>query len=318
MAVLLLLMVVGCAAPGPAGSPAKAVAYVAADDGSLFARHAPVIVPADPTQAFNRVGTPAARLDDRGHEEIYVDPEQPVFFVQRRDFETGGGRYTNLIYRLHFQRVPFPHLTAGRNGGLMIVLTLDREEQLLLVTTVHTCGCYLAMVPTTRLPATAWPEGWNPAGQRVFGIHLPGHLDLPRDGGNGRLAVFLRHATHRVADLRLLEPAALAAYHQVRTPLRPMAALDRLPLRGGGTTSFFHATGPSRGYVKNAFKPLEFLLMSWWVLDPHVGVDKRYGPGTTTGTRFYTSLWPWYRSASDMWEFPDFLRFWGWRFGAED
>ncbi len=316
--LLLLLAVAGCATTGPAAIPGQATAYVAVDDGSLFARHAPVIIPADPERAFNRVGTPAARRNGRGHEVVYVDPARPAFYVQRRDFQAGGGHYTNLIYRLHFQRVPYIHLTSGNNSGLMVVVTLDREERPLLVTTVHTCGCYLAMVPTSHLPATAWPEGWNPEGQRVFGIHLPGRLDYPRDGGRLRLAVFLRDATHRVTDLRLLDPAALAAYRQVRTALRPMAALDRLPLPGGGETSFFHATGPSRGYVRNAFKPFEFLLMSWWVLDPHVGVDKRYGERDTTGTVFYTSLWPWYRSASDMWEFPDFLRFWGWKLRTED
>jgi hypothetical protein len=32
-----------------------------------------------------------------------------------------------------------------------------------------------------------------------------------------------------------------------------------------------------------------------------------------TSNPFYTSLKPWNRKASDMWNFTEFLEFWGWR-----
>ena len=105
-------------------------------------------------------------------------------------------------------------------------------------------------------------------------------------------------------------------YELVSAPVAPMAQLKRLPLApldDGTTTSLYHEEGSARGYVKNAFKPFELLLMSWWVLDARVGVDKEYGPAEETGTVFYTSLRPWKRKDSDMWPFADFLAFWGWR-----
>ncbi len=327
VAVLSIVMALTACASLPTGISTDAprpaaIAYIARDDGTLLARHAPVIVtPAAP--AYNRIGSPAVRRNRLGRPEVYVDHRRPAFYVRQRSFEMGGARFTNLIYRIHFERVPYLHLTSGNNSGLLVVITLSSDGRPLLVTTVHTCGCYLAFVPTSYLPPSAWPAGWNPQGQRVFGIRLPGRLDYPADfRPTLRPLVVLRGATHRVTDLRLADLATgegLAPYGREHIPLRPVTDLDRLPLPDGeGVTSFFHETGPSRGYVKNAFKPFELLLMSWWVLDPHVGMDKRYGPRDETGTVFYTSMWPWYRKASDMWEFPAFLDFWGWKLGSED
>jgi len=316
--LLALLLLAACAAPPPRSARQEPpLAYVAQDDASLAARYAPIVVPAN-GRAYNRLGTPAARLTPRGREQIHVDPARPTIYVRQRSFQAGQSRYTNLIYRLHFQRVPYIHLTSGNNGGLLVVITLDAAGHPLLITTVHTCGCYLAFIPTSYLPATAYPAGWNRQGQRVFGIQLPGMLQYPEVFTPAlRPLIVLRDATHRVLDVRLTKEKSLAGYRAEPTPLRPIADLEHLPLPGGGETSFFHGRGFSRGYVKNAFKPFELLLMSWWVLDPHVGVDKRYGERHASGSVFYTSLWPWYRSASDMWDFAAFLRFWGWRLGSE-
>ena len=303
--------------------------YRALDDGSRAASYAPVFVIPN-GRDYNRIGTPVLRRPRPDVLEAAVDPARPVFYVLERTFESGGRRYTNFVYRVHFPRVPYLHLTSGRNSGLLVVITVAADGRPLLVTTVHSCGCYLAFVPTSYLPESAYPKGWNVQRQRVYGIELPGRLDYPPHFRPSlRPAVFLRDATHRVEDVRVVDleqPGALArlagpdktavdgaAPTLLQAPLRPMAELEHLPLPEGGTASFFYTEGPSRGYVRNAFKPFELLLMSWWVLDPHVGMDKRYGDARETGTVFYTSLWPWYRKASDMWEFADFLRFWGWR-----
>jgi hypothetical protein len=53
--------------------------------------------------------------------------------------------------------------------------------------------------------------------------------------------------------------------------------------------------------------------MSWWAMDLYVGEDKDFGPGEDTGTTFYTSLKFWDRKKSDMWNFNDFLSYWGWK-----
>jgi hypothetical protein len=95
--------------------------------------------------------------------------------------------------------------------------------------------------------------------------------------------------------------------------LAPVTALAALPL-GDRKVSFFEQEGWRRGYVKGNSKPLELLLMSWWALDPKVGRDKALGPPEETGIKLYTSLKFWARNDSDIWNFPDFLNYWGWDF----
>jgi len=53
--------------------------------------------------------------------------------------------------------------------------------------------------------------------------------------------------------------------------------------------------------------------LSLFSLDFFVGTDKVYSDCRETSNPFYTSLKPWNRKASDMWNFTEFLEFWGWR-----
>jgi hypothetical protein len=77
--------------------------------------------------------------------------------------------------------------------------------------------------------------------------------------------------------------------------------------------SFYHREGVAKGHVKGAFKPLETLFMGLISLDFFVGTDKVYGDPRKWDNPFYTSLKPWRRSDSDMWDFAGFLRYWGWK-----
>ena len=153
-------------------------AYVARDDGTLLARYAPIFVLQTYADSYNRIGTPSARLVG-GKEEVYVDPNRPVIYAEHREFRTARGAYTNLIYRVHFERIPFPALTTGRNVGIFVIVTLDQQQRPVLVTTLHTCGCYLVFIPTCFLPQDALPHGWNAGGQNRWGEQLPGMLQLP-------------------------------------------------------------------------------------------------------------------------------------------
>lgn len=294
-----------------------ATAYVAKDDGSLFARHAPIIVPQHQYRTYNQVGRPSALYDAHSRkEQIYVDPATPVFYTQQQTFQTSKGQYTNLIYRIHFTEVPFQffpfHITAGKHGGLFIVVTLNQAGQPLLVTTVHTCGCYLAIIPTRFLPAQDYPEAWDTTQrQAIYGEYLPAYLDYSDDpGATERPVIFVRDGTHRVMDVTI---NTAAAYNPVLTPLESAATLKRLPLGAHGTTSFYVTHGLRKGYVKGSFKPFELALMSWWALDPFVGTDKELSDDKESGPVFYTSLAPWNRKDSDMRDFANFLAFWGWR-----
>lgn len=318
-AILLCAWLCGCAARQPMPEPSTPWAYVAARDDAAapFDAYAPVVVPGNPQQIHNRIGMAAARLLQDGRERIYVDVRESVYYYQRQTFSTARGAYTNLIYRVHFTRVPhrwFPfNLTAGKNVGLIFVVTLDDRERPVLVTTVHTCGCYVAFVPTTYLPADAYPPGWNMQGQRVLGESLPGLLEFPRGfDTRWRLLIRLRDQTHRVMDIRVADVTRIGESHRVK-PIRlaPIQDLKRLSL-DGATTSFYETRGPRRGLVKQPRKKYEMLLMSWWTLDLNVGADKELGDPAETGTIFYTSLKPWRRADSNMWDFPRFLRYWKW------
>jgi hypothetical protein len=286
---------------------------VVANDAGLLARHAPIFVLQSDAELHNRVGAASARLDEDGREQVYVDPHRPAVYARQIAFETSGGAYTNLVYRVHFPRVPLPHLTAGRNVGLLAVVTLDARGRPVLLTTVHTCGCYVATVPTSYLPAEARPEGWDVAELKVHGESLPGLLPYPPEFDAAyRPVIFLRDDTHRVMDLRVEDVRETSwRYDPVAAALAPVGALDALPV-DGRTTSFFETEGGRRGYVKGSHKPLERLLMSWWALDGRVGEDKRYAPREEMSTVFYTSLKPWRRDESDMWRFAEFLGYWGW------
>jgi hypothetical protein len=184
-----------------------------------------------------------------------------------------------------------------------------------LITSVHTCGCYLAFTPTSFLPQEALPAGWNKTTQQIYGESLPGILKLttnqPHNGRAPRTVVAIRGDTHRVMGITQEEELNLTGKHKaVATPLLPMQALHAIAV-DGTTTSFFETEGARKGYVKESLKPRERLLMSWWTMDWHIGEDKVYGPGDT-GTPFYTSTKFWARDRSDMGNFPQFLRYWGW------
>ena len=297
----------------------RLTAYTAQNNrSSNFVKYAPVFVAYQYDHPFNRIGRPVAVRDGFGGHEIRVDSTQPVYYTQVQRFSTASGDYVNLIYRVHFPEIPFSlipfHLTAGYNAGLMVVITLDSKEQPVLVTTVHTCGCYLAIVPTTFLPAKALPQGWKEGRLDVYGERLPSMLDYA-NMDDPRLLVHLRPGDHRVMDLEIVERSMIESperAHLIPSVLESTGELERIPMNGK-TTSLYHKKGPLKGHVKGSFKILEALSLSLISWDFFVGSDKVYGDRNETGNPFYTSLKPWNRIASDMYDFPAFLEFWGWR-----
>ncbi|NOY61545.1 MAG: hypothetical protein GXP10_00055 [Gammaproteobacteria bacterium] len=269
-------------------------------------QHAPLIVAQRTDQAFNRIGQPV--VEGRGGELTISIGDDAAMFVERRDFQTTRGQYSNLIYRIHFSEVPLPfHLTAGKNSGLLFIVTVNGSGEPLLLTTVHTCGCYLAFFPTDYLPRAQWPDGWPQHRQQVFGKIVPSHLQYQRS--DGRIAIVLSADTHRVVDAKVVVDAL--PFERRAMALLPMQRLRQL-LYGSGTVSMFEERGWRRHYVKGSIKPWELLLMSWWTFDLWVGSDKDYGTSDADSGLFYTALAPWHQRASDMRDFPRFLTFWGW------
>jgi hypothetical protein len=295
----------------PSDRPQKA--YLVPDDGTPAARHAPVFVLERYDPPYNRIGTPAARLNSDGREQVVVDSSRATIYVQTQRFETARGGYTNLIYRIHFERVPGWHLTAGHNVGVFVIVTLDAAGNAVLVTTVHTCGCYQGFIPAGDLPPKAYPSGWPTARHSVYGEDLPARLNFHRPAApDERLVIFIRAEVHRVmdADVETL-PAIRERFDLQPAALQPMEALQALPL-DGAATSFYYTEGGRKGYVKDSRKPFEMFFMGWWAVDFYVGRDKELGDAAVTGARLYTSLKFWNRRASDLYRFPRFLAFWGW------
>ena len=279
---------------------------------------APVFLTHDYRNAYNRIGQPSARYDEKGKEQIFVDDRNPATYYMVRKFSADRGDYTNYFYWVHFPEVPFSiipfHLTSGRNMGLIVVVTVDSGNRPVLITTVHTCGCYLGIVPTSHLPQDALPSYWKEKPLKVYGENLPWILDYS-EMKNPRVLVHLRPGVHRVMDLEMVEERDIHSsngFHRIVTPLVHINKLEEIPVNGN-TTSFYYKEGLLKGHVKGSVKVWETMLLSPVALDLFVGADKVYGDPEVTGNPFYTSLKPWNRTASEMWDFKRFLEFWGWR-----
>jgi len=319
LAIFLPALLPGCAltkANHDAMVPETIALYLpqaSAPEEQLLQRYAPCFKVEGYQHDYNRIGAPALRMERSGEPEIFIDISRPTIYGLVQPFTTARGSYTNLIYRVHFPAIPERHLTFGRNVGLLVYVTLNDHLEPVLITTLHTCGCYLAMVPTTNLAPVNWPAGHTPDRQEVFGEYLPGELSLPARIPSGRLVITLRGETHRVMDLQFAaDPeASQQAFLDPPINLAPMALLQKVS-SGDGYVSFFEEVGDRKGYVKGSQKPWERLLMGWWALDFRVGEDKALGSPEETGVTLYTSLKFWARRDSNIWDFPNFLKYWGW------
>lgn len=305
---------------GCAGQSTKAVrepqtVVVATETApSPIAAHAPAFVLHGTEERYNRIGRVQA-LGSGRDTTVGIDPDEPVVYADTRPFETERGTYTNLVYRVHFSDLPFSlipfHLGAGKHVGVLVVLTMDTHQQVLLVTLAQTCGCYAVTIPTRSLPVDRYPDDWPAGPLRVYGERLPALL--PSIGRDERLHVVIRGEVHRVMDLQVGLKSAATAEQVHPAALLPLAALKQLPLTDGGRTSWYYTEWPLAGHVKGAIKPWETLLLSLVSLDLFVGMDKEYGDTAESGNPFYTSLLPWNRTASDMNDFAAYLRFNGWK-----
>lgn len=289
-------------------------------DDPLLLRFAPVILVEHHEAAYNRVGMPAARLDAKGREDIYVDPETPVYYTRVIEWEGERGRYRNLIYRVHFERARSnKHSTdggEGYNAGLMCVVTLDEQDRPVLVNTVHTCACFHALHATPFTPAEAFPPDWTDEDQKVWGETVPARLAWPEDfGENVRPVLFLRDGSHRVADIQVADIESVRErYALTPAAMMPHDALFHLPLPDGRETSLFYEDGKNKGLVKGAYKRREALLLGLVTGDGRVGQDRVYGGEDDVPRGFYTSINPLKKGESDMWDYAEFLRQGNWHF----
>lgn len=277
-------------------------------EAARLACFAPVFEIAEGARELNRIGTPRIRLR-RGRERVDVDADRPTLFAETRKDCICGRDVIHLVYRIHFTKLPFTtavFFERHRNAGLLTLVTLDAASgEPLFLTTVYTCGCYRALIPTEAFPRHALPERWPAHAMKVFGKTLPSVVSCAR-AGESRWVIALASRTHRVEAIRIApEPA-----DGIAIPLAPIDDLRRLPVEGapGRTSSFFHTRGFLKGHVRGAWSPIEGLTAGLLLLDPLLGMDKDFGDAELTGTRFYTGLLPWQREVSRLDRFEPLLK----------
>ena len=315
--LIALLFLSSCASAPELPPLGELKGYELPADESILGSYSPVFVIENHEESFNLIGTVVAERGEGEEELISVDHSRPTIYTEARSFQTPKGSYTNLIYRIHFERVPFGlypfHIGQGRNVGLFAIVTLNDRREPILYTTVHTCGCYIAFVPTSYMPTDSIPAGWGEGRQVVFEENLPALLDFKGLTLNEvKLMMLIREGSHRVKDIWLDRGDLLGKLDTRVAERQALESLEELPLKGG-KTSFYETSGSRKGYVKGSHKPWERLLMSWWAFDWRIGEDKKLGKDRDDGPVFYTSIKPWAREESDLREFAAFLRYWGWK-----
>jgi len=311
--LLLFFVLSGCCSN--VGGPHQQISYVSATNNiELQDLHPPQFYVQSGEYSYNAIGTPEV-VEKKGKPEVRVNHTAATLYFEENHFSTEKSKYTNHIYRLHFSKVPFDicnlNITAGNNPGLLIIYTIDSQGRTVLITTVHTCGCYLAFFPTTDLAKEAFPDDWPGSIQSVYGYKLPS-IVASETLVKTPYIFSLASGTHRINEVSTTpsQQQGLAAINDMT--IQPLSALYQLPYQNG-VESFFETEGTRSGYVRNNSKPLERLLISWWAFDWHVGEDKAYGKRDYSAPPFYTSLKFWQRENSDMNDFPRFLSYWGWK-----
>ena len=312
--ITLLQFTVSCASLQKVQDENELLAYLPqTEEQTLLTRHLPVFIIEKQNKPYNKIGTPKAQFSEDGTERVYVDAQEATIYTEKRKFITSSNTYTNIIYRIHFSETPyslFPfHIGAGKNVGLIVIVTLNKANKPVLYSTVHTCGCFLAFIPTTYLPNDAFPPRWPEKKQVIYTEILPSVLD-PKDKTikNPTLMVLIRDASHRIKNIWLSDQSARKSYATTAAQVQPLALLERLPLNGSDqTTSFYETSGKRIGYVKDSHKPFERLFISWWALDWRIGEDKKLSTDKGIPPIFFTSLKPWARNASDLRDFPTLI-----------
>lgn len=127
---------------------------------ALFAAHAPVWE-IDVAGDFDRPGTPRWGGDGLPT----VDPDNPVVYRYTSYSRWQGRILLQLNYVIWFAERPRTgplDILGGALDGLIWRVTLDERGEPLVYDSIHTCGCYHLLFPTSALrlrpAALQWPE----------------------------------------------------------------------------------------------------------------------------------------------------------------
>ena len=166
-----------------------------------------------------------------------VNTADPV--VYQRIAHTRHGRETlmQLVYSVWFTERP-PRsgldLLAGRVDALVLRLTLSADGEVLLLDSIHGCGCYHVFVPTPALALKPAPDA------RTEWAFVP--ATLPAMPAGQRLRVLVSSADHQMVGVRP-EPAEAVGADAVTYALADEDGLRSLPTAEGARRSAFWSSG---------------------------------------------------------------------------
>ena len=166
-----------------------------------------------------------------------VDTREPVVYQRIAHTRHGDQTLMQLVYSVWFSERPARSgldLLAGRIDAVVLRLTLSGDGRVLMLDSIHGCGCYHLFVPTPSMALKPPPEA------RTEWAFVP--ATLPAMAAGQRLRVRLSSGDHEVIgvhpDLAGAGDAAAVPYTLIDED-----GLRSLPTPDGGRRSAFWSSG---------------------------------------------------------------------------
>lgn len=197
----------------------------------LLAAYAPVI-DIDTVGDHDRPG----RLSWGASPAPQVNLREPVLYQRIAHTRLGGRTLLQLVYSLWFPERPARSgldLLAGRIDAVVLRLTLDGRGRVLMLDSIHGCGCYHVFVPGAAMALRPPPD------PRTEWAFVPARLPALSPGQ--RLRVHLSAIDHQLVGVGA--DAATAEGGALTYRLLHEDALRSLPTAEGGHRSGFWSSG---------------------------------------------------------------------------
>lgn len=218
------------------GLPRDALGIPAPDAATalrLLAAHAPVI-DIDTAADHDRPG----RLSWGTSPAPEVNVREPVVYQRIAHTRLGDRTLLQLVYSVWFSERPARSgldLLAGRVDAVVLRLTLDERGQVMLLDSIHGCGCYHVFVPGASMVPRPPPD---PQAEWAF---VPARLPALAPGQ--RLRVHIAAGDHQLVGVSADTGPGAGAGPSVAYGLLDEDTLRSLPTAAGGHRSAFWSSG---------------------------------------------------------------------------
>ncbi len=205
-----------------------------------------------------------------------TDPTQVTVYQRLTHTRSNERPLIQLVYSLWFPERPARSgldLLAGRVDAVVIRLTLDERGRVLVLDSVHGCGCYHVFVPAQAIRPRPAPDPW---GEWAF---VP--TRLPSLAPGQRLRVRISAFDHQLVGV-LADMGAQAQHSDRIYKLSDEDGLRSLPLPGDGHRSAFWSNGIMPGTERGEralFWPMGIAspgAMRQWGRQPTAFVGRRH------------------------------------------